>query len=336
MSGIGSAGILAGGLTILNNVTCAGTPLLQFAEGYGACFADGTNVNADLSAGNNTLYVRNGEMLSVSGRKTKLPFGNDRPNLKLTMPEFPRNTRPADFKDWVCVDDFGAVGDGKTDSTAAIQKAFNSGKPVILFGEGHYLVNGEITVPSCVNVVDFMFCDLFAGKKLRKMKKSGLFVINEPSDKLLSFENLYTFEQFYGYMRLIKHAAKRELLCRNLHTQTAAMYFNTVKGSTVWFDNCACTTGTYSMNAILSRKWRRPKYSKVIPYEFHGQRIYARNLNPERADTEVLNDNSEFIVYGFKVEGPNRYKDENGSWEFIGECGNRENGREERLSAALT
>ena len=112
MSGIGSAGILAGGLTILNNVTCAGTPLLQFAEGYGACFADGTNVNADLSAGNNTLYVRNGEMLSVSGRKTKLPFGNDRPNLKLTMPEFPRNTRPADFKDWVCVDDFGAGGDG--------------------------------------------------------------------------------------------------------------------------------------------------------------------------------------------------------------------------------
>ena len=146
-----------------------------------------------------------------------------------------------------------------------------------------------------------MFCDLFAGKSW-KMKKSGLFVINEPSDNLLSFENLYTFEQFYGYMRLIKHAAKRELLCRNLHTQTAAMYFNTVKGSTVWFDNCACTTGTYSMNAILSRKWRRP--GSIIPYGFMVSAFTQGISTPKERHEVFLNDNSEFIVYGFKVEGP--------------------------------
>ena len=42
----------------------------------------------------------------------------------------------------------------------------------------------------------------------------------------------------------------------------------------------------------------------MIPYEFHSQNVSAFNLNPERADIEVLNDNSRLTVYGFKVEGP--------------------------------
>ena len=32
--------------------------------------------------------------------------------------------------------------------------------------------------------------------------------------------------------------------------------------------------------------------------------MLAYNLNPERADIEVLNDASELVAYGFKVEGP--------------------------------
>ena len=42
----------------------------------------------------------------------------------------------------------------------------------------------------------------------------------------------------------------------------------------------------------------------MIPYEFHGQKVVAWNLNPERADIEVLNDHSDFWCYGLKVEGP--------------------------------
>ena len=42
----------------------------------------------------------------------------------------------------------------------------------------------------------------------------------------------------------------------------------------------------------------------MIPYEFHGQNVVAYNLNPERADVEVLNDASTLKLYGFKVEGP--------------------------------
>ena len=82
------------------------------------------------------------------------------------------------------------------------------------------------------------------------------------------------------------------------------MYFNTVSGSNLYFDNCACTVGTYSNDCIISRKGYNPEFCQIIPYEFHGQNIVAWNLNPERADVEVLNDASDFVCFGYKVEGP--------------------------------
>lgn len=201
------------------------------------------------------------------------------------------------------VDDYGAIGDGKTDCTTAIQAAFNSGKEVILFGSGHYLVNGRIYVPDTARLVDFMFCDLFAGENLKTGKSDSVFVVDEESERPLHFEHLYAFEQFYGHFRLIKHASKRTLVLKDIHTQTAATYFNITAGGKVYLDNCACTTGSYSMNTILNRG-TPPEYCGMIPYEFHGQSVWAYNLNPERADVEVLNDASTLIVFGLKVEGP--------------------------------
>ena len=202
------------------------------------------------------------------------------------------------------VDDYGAIGDGKTDSTGAIQAAMNSGKPHVFFGGGHYLVNGKIFIPASVQLVDFMYCDLFSGGQLISGELDSLFVIAEDSDQPLTMRNLYTFEQFYGNFRLINHHAHRNLYMKNLHTQAASMYFNTVSGSRVYLDNCACTTATYSMDTILRRGGYAPVFSRIIPYEFHGQTVVAYQLNPERADVELLNDGSELTIYGYKVEGP--------------------------------
>ena len=202
------------------------------------------------------------------------------------------------------VDDYGAVGDGVTECSGAIQAAMKSGKPHVVFGSGHYLVNGKVYIPSTVKTVDFMFCDMFSGGQLISGELDSLFVINEDSEDTLIMKNLYTFEQFYGNFRLIQHDAVRDLYMRNIHTQASATYFNTVGGSKVYIDNGISTTGTYSMDTILARHGYSPVFSKMIPYEFHGQRVLAYNLNPERADVEVLNDGSELVAYGFKVEGP--------------------------------
>ena len=149
-----------------------------------------------------------------------------------------------------------------------------------------------------------MFCDFFAGDNLISGKYPSLFTINEDSNEPLLMKQMYTFEQFYGHFRLICHAAKRDLVLKDLHTQTAAMYYNTVGGSRVYLDDCASTVGSYSNDCIIARKGFEPEYCHMIPYEFHEQEVVAWNLNPERADIEVLNDNSDFVCYGFKVEGP--------------------------------
>ena len=206
--------------------------------------------------------------------------------------------------DYALVEEYGAFGNGETDDTASIQRAFDSGKEMILFSGGHYLVNGNITVPKTVKRIDFMFCDFFAGENLITGKADALFTVNEDSDIPLIAEHLYTFEQFYGHFRLFCHAARRDLIFKDLHTQTAAMYYNIVPGSRVYLDDCACTVGTYSNDCIIGRIGFTPEFCGMIPYEFHGQSVAAFNLNPERADVEVLNDHSVLTVYGFKVEGP--------------------------------
>lgn len=48
--------------------------------------------------------------------------------------------------------DFGAVGDGATNDTAAIQAAFNSGAKQVVFPAGTYLCNSGLTVPNWLQV----------------------------------------------------------------------------------------------------------------------------------------------------------------------------------------
>ena len=247
------------------------------------------NVFCNVKTNGATLFDENAK----GGTQILLENSQEMPTLHKNCPQ-----------DVAFVDDFGAVGDGKTECSGAIQAAFRSGKSTVVFGSGHYLVNRRIYVPKTVKNVDFAFCDLFAGPQLISGELDALFVINEESDEMLVMKDLYAFEQFYGSFRLICHGAKRDLFMKNLHTQAASMYFNTVEGSRVWLDNCACTTGTYSMDTILARSGYTPVFSKIIPYEFHGQKVLAYNFNPERADLEVLNDGSELTIYGLKVEGP--------------------------------
>ncbi len=270
---------------VCKNVDRGNLPLFQFDDGIGMYYLVDEKCAGQGPVYRNAVYIED----------------NENPLREMKIPENNRSENP---EDWVCVDDFGAIGDGKTDCTAAIQAAFNSGKPIVLFGEGHYLVNGEITVPATVKTIDFMFCDMFSGEDLINGKSDGLFCIHEDSDDLLFIENLYCFDQLHGHFRVIKHAAKRDIVMSDLHTQAAAMYFNTLPGSKVYLDNCGCTTGTYSRDTILRRVGFEPEYCYLVPFEFHGQTVYGKLVNPERADVEILNDGSDILLDGVKLEGP--------------------------------
>jgi hypothetical protein len=56
------------------------------------------------------------------------------------------------FADVVNVKDFGAVGDGMADDTAAIQAALNSGNAIVFIPEGNYKITASITIPENVTL----------------------------------------------------------------------------------------------------------------------------------------------------------------------------------------
>lgn len=230
-----------------------------------------------------------------------LYFENKKP--KSVCRTMPVNKRSQNPDDWALVDDFGAIGDGVTDSTRAIQKAMNSGKSTIIFGEGEYLINGKIKIPETVKTIDFLFCSLACGIRLVGGEYDAAFEVAQNCNDILFIENLSAWENFRGHIRLIKHAAKRDIVLSDIHLMSASLYFNSVEGSNVYFDNCFLTTGTYTRDAWVPGEGFVPIYSHIIPVELHGQKVYGRMVNIERADAAMLNENSEILIDGYRIEG---------------------------------
>lgn len=190
---------------------------------------------------------------------------------------------------WCCVNDYGAKGDGVTDNTRAIQAALNAGYPAVYFQPGRYLIDGVIDIPAEVNRINFMYCDLIAGDKLKQMENEGTFKVSGESQTPLIIEDLFAFEKYCGYMRLVNHASKRTLVMSDIHSQCAAVYFNTAEGGRVYIENCACTVGG-------------EPYRQIPGFSFKGQKVWARQINPERAMPEIKNEGSDLWVMGFKSE----------------------------------
>jgi len=276
------AGILSGGAALTaRNINSGSLDAFHFTDCRKGRYLFDTSVSHSDKNGN-TIFIDKNNISSIFP-KNKLVFTKD---------------------NYAYVDDYGAVGDGTTDCTEALKLAFNSGKQIILFGEGRYLIENKISVPASVQYIDFNFCQLTAGDNLINGIEDCAFLINESSDNMLFIENLYTQEQFYGHMHLIKQTCVRDVVLSDLQTTMACMYINTVGGSKIYLDNVFMTTGTYSENLILKRGSLQPIYSKNIPLVFFNQTVYGRGINAERADLAILNDGSEILIDGLRTEGP--------------------------------
>lgn len=208
-------------------------------------------------------------------------------SLQLAVEETPEP--PDSFTNRARVGDFGVACDGKTDDGEAIQAAMDSGAGVVVFEPGTYLINRPITIPSGVQRVLGMYANMVAGPKLQADDRAGLFTIVEDSPCPLWIEDFFTWERFCGRMRFIHHASRRTLVMSDLHTQTAAQYFNSVPGARVYIENCASTIGG-------------DPYRDVPCFHFVGQQVWARQLNAERSLREVVNEGGTLWVLGFKTE----------------------------------
>jgi hypothetical protein len=207
-------------------------------------------------------------------------------SLHLPIEETPEPGWEQDLNQWANVADFGAIADGKTDVTFALQRAMNSGKKVIYFQPGKYLVDSIINIPPAVERINFMYSDLIAGENLKKMDFKGAFKVTGENDTPLILEDLFAWEKWNGGHFLVEHASKRTLLLSDIHTQVGSQYMNSVSGGKVFIEN-VCTTD------------ENPKKKCFV---FNGQKVWARQINPERSDPEVVIQNSDVWILGFKTE----------------------------------
>jgi hypothetical protein len=188
---------------------------------------------------------------------------------------------------------FGAIGNEASDNSPAIQRALDSGAAEILFEPGRYLMNTPVVIPSHVEHIDFSFCDLVAGIDLRKSDKEGFVIAGAKKDRPLFIERLLAWERWSGEHCTFTHASKRTVCFKDMQTQSLQIYRNTVPGGKVFLDNVAVTTGVRPGTDVYGR----------CDASFKGQKIWARQFNPERGQPMIINDGSELVLMGYKSEG---------------------------------
>lgn len=96
----------------------------------------------------------------------------------------------AKFQEFVSVKDFGAVGDGVANDTAAIQAAINSNAPTILFPPGTYLAN---------NLTQTLASQVFLGLGRATIKKNANGVLLTASGRDFVAQNLIFDGRFGGF-----------------------------------------------------------------------------------------------------------------------------------------
>lgn len=254
------------------------------------------------------MTIPDGYIESYSSHGGYTAFDETAKTIGLSVPPMPDVVLEQDMTQWECVNDYGAVGDGKNDDTDAIMKAFSSGKPVIWFQPGHYLISKPIEIPETVKHIHFMYCDICTGEELREIDGEAVFHIKGDNEELLFVEKLFAWNESIGRIRMFRQDGKRPVYMRDMHTQACGFYFNTVPGAELFFENCACTVG------------KKTVYGDVPCFDFYGQTVWCHSINPERSMIQTRNQGGTLWWSGFKTEqeGSINITTEGGTTEILG------------------
>lgn len=231
-------------------------------------------------------------------------FDENKPALRFETADLPEPPAcKVGAEQCVTVESFGAVGDGKTDDTAAIQRAMNSGAKGVLFDGGRYKITGPVIVPAGIELVDFLFSDFLLSNEMAALQ-TGIFHLCGTTADVLTLRNVFGWEHLHGLNTFLENRGVGTVVLKNLHTQAMALYTNTVPGGFVFVENCACTAGGVPGSGFeLENVLHTEIYAKKIPgFTFAKQTVVADQINPERAEVEICNKGGRLYVFGFKTE----------------------------------
>lgn len=238
-------------------------------------------------------------------------------SLRLPIKEVPFVAPETDLANWANVDAFGAVGDGVADDTAAIQRAMDSGKPVVYFPKANYVVNGTVSIPASVREIAWLFGGIH--RSVEAVADSpALFRVAEPSAAPLWMHGAITAGGVF-----LDHEADRPVVLEDIevwfqHVRSYArgagmlfpsgaaqttpvwrLYRNTrPQGETkeVFVNNCLFFAadgkeGKYAVENV--RAWARMVNSEHLPgaqYAFRHADAWIFGFKSENADQLFLAD----------------------------------------------
>ena len=193
------------------------------------------------------------------------PFPSEASSPRLPVKE-PPEISVDDPKAWANVDDFGADPTGQQDSSAAIQKAMDSGATTI-FLPGFYALQKTVIIRG----------------KVRRIVGTGGWVdyngqatpdfrIVDGASPIVSLEH---FSYMHGGLEI---DTRRTILLRSV-SDCDLTFSRKAEGGELFFED------------FVTHDLRLKK-----------QRVWARQLNVENEGTHVVNDNSDLWVLGYKTE----------------------------------
>ncbi len=270
-----------GRVTILQASLTGGAPsvsALQNNSNGGVFFA-----RSITSSGYQSAISTNGVVLSGStvnefaSKPVQSLFPSVQTSLKLPIKETPTYAN-TDFTQWANVKTYGAQGNGWTDDTAAIQSALNSGKPVVYFPFATYVINGTLSLPGSVRLIEGLGSYL-VGTSARPGQPQITFECNATSGGPIILDDFhydkYTLPS--GTRSSITNSCTVPFVMRDLFDFNG--YVGKATGDVFWED------------------------SAIVGAAQHGGTFWGRQVNVETSQTHLEFDNATAWVLGYKTEG---------------------------------
>jgi hypothetical protein len=261
-----------GNAAVLNE-TGAGVVVLRnvTTSGYGLAVDD-------RSAAGGPVTVPGG---FVSQHTTDAPLSlNASPAAILSLPIEDAPPLPdVPLAQWASVKAFGAVENDNLDDTEAVRAAMRSGARVVYFPTGLYYISDTIEIGPTVERIEGLKSQIRTNAPL-SIEAKGLFRVGPGSRPVVHFNGVNQSFQSPGFLAAggawIEHATANTVVVRDGDIS----YRNSVPGGRVFFENVVG-------NDLV----------------FVGQRVWARQLNPEGTGTKIINDGGDFYALGVKTEG---------------------------------
>lgn len=181
---------------------------------------------------------------------------------------------------WASVKTFGAIENDNLDDTAAFRAALASGAPVVYMPSGRYYISDTLEIGAGVVRIEGLLSVLTMNGALA-MEDKALFRIGPDAEPVVHINGVQASLSGPGLRGggvWVEQASANTLVMRDGDLDG---YRNTVSGGRVFLEN------------IVGQKM-----------VFTGQRVWARQLNPEGSEaTHVVNNAGELYVLGLKTEG---------------------------------